>query len=111
MCEWTEDSVNGVKGYRLTSKVPGYTQNHIFLPYTPDNRSFISETDSDYHEGRYMTSDLSSGYTDRCVILGISAYKYGTSDEIDLGLGDMAKVHILANGRSGAFFVRAVCDK
>lgn len=111
MCEWTEDSVNGVKGYRLTSKVPGYTQNHIFLPYTSGNRDLISVGNSDYDEGRYMTSDLSSGYTDRCVLLEISAFEFGTSDEIDLGLDHMAKVHIWANGRSSAFFVRAVCDK
>ena len=31
-CTWTWTTVNGVKGYRITSKKSGYTSNSIFLP-------------------------------------------------------------------------------
>ena len=33
VCTWQEKTVNGVKGYQVTSKVPGYTNRSIFLPY------------------------------------------------------------------------------
>lgn len=31
-CKWTWTTLNGVKGYRVTSKVKGYTDRSIFLP-------------------------------------------------------------------------------
>ena len=31
-CSWEWTSVNGVKGYRITSKIEGYTNNSIFIP-------------------------------------------------------------------------------
>ena len=117
-CEWAEDSVNGVKGYRFTSKVPGYTQNSIFLPYNSGYGDM--PVSSVYHEGYYMTSDLSSGYTDRCVIMDFSKYEFGTSDEVELDFGEavsslggsrMSKIHIWARSRTSWYSVRAVCEK
>ena len=32
MCDWTQTTLNGIKGYRVTSKVSGYTNRSIFLP-------------------------------------------------------------------------------
>lgn len=31
-CSWTWTTINGVKGYKVQSKKPGYTDNWIFLP-------------------------------------------------------------------------------
>ena len=31
-CTWTWTTVNGIKGYKVTSKKSGYTSNYIFLP-------------------------------------------------------------------------------
>lgn len=31
-CTWVWSSLGGVRGYRVTSNVPGYTDNYIFLP-------------------------------------------------------------------------------
>ena len=117
-CEWKEDSVNGVKGYRITSKVPGYTQNSIFLPYN----SGYGDTPVSmvYENGCYLTSDLSSGYTDRCVVMEFSEYEFGTTDEVELDFGEaasslggsiMSKIHVWARGRTSGYYVRAVCDK
>lgn len=33
-CSWDWATVNGVSGYKVKSKKPGYTSNWIFLPYT-----------------------------------------------------------------------------
>ena len=117
-CEWKEDSLNGVKGYRITSKVPGYTDKSIFLPY---NSSFGEMSlFSDPSDGFYMTSDLSSRYPDRCVVLEFSEYEFGTSDEINLDFGEtvsvlggtkMSNVHIPSRDRANGCSVRAVCAK
>ena len=67
-----------------------------------------------------MTSDLSSGYTDRCVIMDFSKYEFGTSDEVELDFGEavsslggsrMSKIHIWARSRTSWYSVRAVCEK
>jgi uncharacterized protein YjdB len=44
-CKWTKERYNGVMGYRITSKVQGYTDRSIFLP-----------------EGCYWTSSLYGDY-------------------------------------------------
>ena len=107
-CELTETTRNGVKGYLITSKVPGYTSNSIFLPYT-DSSSAI-----------YMTSDLSSRRVNSCVTLRFSQYETGTSDdEVNLGIGwadhggllegiRWAKIHIEPYLRFSGAFIRAV---
>lgn len=120
-CEWTEDSVNGVAGYRVTSKVPGYTTKSIFLPFTPS----LKEGTLSYYmdNGIYMTSDLSSKYTHSCAAFEISHYEFGPGDfEIDLGnarietwgSGDVVKwvtICIRPISRVTGGFIRAVCSK
>lgn len=109
--EWTEDTVNGVAGYRVTSKVPGYTSKSIFLPYTTGLN------------GVYMTSDLSSYYTNSCAALIINSYEIGLSlFEMDLGnarietldSGDIFKwvrIWIGPANRADGAFIRAVCSR
>ena len=120
-CVWAEDSINGVDGYRITSKVPGYTDNSIFLPY--NSNSWESLFDKEYKDGYYMTSDLSSRQQlmwSGCVVLDFSKYEFGTSDEVDLDFGEnarslggtkMSKIHITSRDRVKAYCVRAVCAK
>ena len=120
-CEWTEDSINGVKGYRITSKVPGYTDKSIFLPY--NSNAFGESFNKEYDRGIYMTSDKCKDerYLWRgCVVLEFQEYEFGTSDEIELDFGEnvssfggskMSKIHIPARDRTNGYYVRAVCDK
>ena len=117
-CEWRVDTVNGIKGYRITSMVPGYTQNSIFLPFNSGNGEIGAFTS--LYNGFYLTSDLSSDYTERCVVLEFSDYDFGTTDEVDLDSGEgtqrlgglkMSKIHITGIGRTSDYSVRAVCDK
>lgn len=121
-CEWTLDSVNGVKGYRITSKVPGYTDKSIFLPN--NSNSFDRLFDYDYERGIYMTSDKKSSeksYSWRgCVVLEFDEYEFGTTDEVELDFGEnatsllgsrMSKIHITSRGRTNGCCVRAVCEK
>ena len=120
-CEWTLDSVNGVKGYRITSKVPGYTDKSIFLPYNSNTFGGLFE---EPNKGIYLTSDKKSsekGYMWRgCVVLEFDKYEFGTSDEVELdfkedvrflGGSRMSKIHITARDRTNGYCVRAVCDR
>ena len=108
-CDWTETTKNGVRGFLITSKVPGYTSNSIFLPYyCPDDVIKDSWRDN---TSEYMTSDLGSRGSGLCVDLEISKSEFGTQDEVDLGLGRMSKIHITSRDRSKGYLLRAVRDK
>ena len=67
-CNWEESELNGIMGYRVTSKVPGYTDKSIFLP-----RSGYKTTDLLYEglEGRYWIRTRSDSY---CDFFGFSDY-------------------------------------
>lgn len=54
-CTWTKETINGVKGYRLTSKVAGYTDKSIFFPYA--GAYYTNTYQPDF--GTYWTSSLS----------------------------------------------------
>ena len=62
-CIWTGCQENGVSGIRLTSKVPGYTGNSIFLPaaslYYYGNTLYHSEESSNADYGLYWSSQVS----------------------------------------------------
>ncbi|MBO7502064.1 MAG: hypothetical protein J6T32_02470 [Paludibacteraceae bacterium] len=67
-CKWEYTSLNGVWGYRITSKVTGYTNNSIFLPstgymaintYTNNSNTLTSASNSGY----YWLSELNSPST------------------------------------------------
>ena len=124
-CDWADTIQNGVHGFLLTSKVSGYTSRSIFLPYNPDT---IPDTTSlraisEYQDGIYLTSDLSSIFASLCVVLRFSANEFGTTDdEIDLNIGwvdnegilagiKWSKIHITQFSRTGAAFIRPVCSK
>ena len=113
-CEWTVDTVNGVPGLRVTSKVPGYTSNSIFLPYLP-----VETWDSDsWDHMKYMTSDADPEILQNCQILSIRIYNRRNWDEFEeLNLEGAEPYNpecerkIESSRRFKCFFVRAVCDK
>ena len=59
-CTWTWTTMNGVKGYKVTSKKSGYTDRSIFLPAA----GFRSGTSLNYagEFGYYWSSSLNTGY-------------------------------------------------
>lgn len=54
-CTWTKETLNGIKGYRVTSKVAGYTDKSIFFPYAGAYYGTTYQPDF----GTYWTSSLS----------------------------------------------------
>mgnify|MGYP003302756243 CR=1 FL=1 len=93
-CTWEWITKNGVNGYKVTSKVDGYTDRSIFLPAAGG----ISSGDNSHVGTRayYRTSSLSMNYyTDKAYLL------YASSDEI--------KFYLLV--RTVGCPIRAVIDK
>ena len=110
-CEWADTTINGVEGFLFTSKVPGYSSNSIFLPFTNGG---IYTAD----RGVYLTSDAAFRYENSCAVFTISKFKSGTNDEIDLGLENYedwgcpnSEIHIPSRNRYEGGWVRAVCPK
>ena len=61
-CTWTEETVNGVRGMRATSAVPGYTNQSIFIPYAggrDDQNSGV-----DFSSENYIWSSSNLKYPD-----------------------------------------------
>lgn len=59
-CSWTRTRINGVKGYKVKSKKPGYTKNWIFLPVAGCRDSLSLYDVGSY--GSYWSSSLFTGY-------------------------------------------------
>ena len=65
-CSWTWTTENGVKGYRVTSKIEGYKNNSIFLPASGCREGINLDIDT-YNNGagpmgRYWSSSLRDDY-------------------------------------------------
>ena len=58
LCDWEFVVVNGVKGYRVTSKIDGYTDKSIFLPLTNSRSGSKFNSDS---EGYYWSRNVNEG--------------------------------------------------
>ena len=78
-CTCTLDSINGVKGFRVTSNVPGYTDRSIFFPAAGGDGILIVGSDSSdskpritHYIGNYWSSSLDNDRSD--VANGISFY-------------------------------------
>ena len=56
-CSWSYEELNGLKGYRITSKEEGYENNSIFMPIT-GYRSRKALYDDEDNEGYYWTSSI-----------------------------------------------------
>ena len=58
-CSWTWTTIDGVNGYKVQSKMPGYTDNWIFLP-AAGFRCNDSLCSAVFH-GLYWSSSLRKG--------------------------------------------------
>lgn len=122
-CKWTEATVNGVHGYKITSKVPGYKSNSIFLPYTSVwfFAQFEDDDPSRYDAGYYMTSELEPGFTRNCVVLSFDPVKAGSSSGhdkrdyydpiIDEDGTIWSNILLSSYSRTVGAFIRPVCPK
>lgn len=57
-CSWTWTTINGVDGYKVQSKKPGYTDNWIFLPAAGSR--YYDGLDRVGYNGYYWSSSLST---------------------------------------------------
>ena len=121
-CEWKETTVNGVSGYRITSKVPGYKKNSIFLPCTSVwfLTAYEDDDPSSYNAGYYLTSELEPGYTGSCVVLYFDPVTSGSSrgnirdyykPRIDKDGSKWSKILLNSHSRTEGAFIRPVCPK
>ena len=116
-CEWKETTLNGVKGYRITSKVRGYTSNSIFLPCT-SVFALLFDDGNYYDTGCYLTSELGE-FTTECVALYFDPVSSGGSDDKRTYYkprkdkdGDLwSKIRIASVSRIKGAFVRPVCPR
>lgn len=70
-CIWEWTYYKGVKGYKITSDVPGYRDNFIFLPVTGEKRKGDLK---DIQEGRYWSNENAEG--DKAFIAAFESDKY-----------------------------------
>lgn len=57
-CSWSYEEVNGVTGFRITSKEKGYQENSIFMPITGYRTRTALYDDESNNEGYYWTSSI-----------------------------------------------------
>ena len=69
-CDWTWETVDTVSGYRVTSRMTGYTDRSIFLPAA----GYWSYTNFRYANkgGIYMTAMQNTSYTSFCYVLNFT---------------------------------------
>ena len=79
-CSWTWTTIDGVKGYKVQSKMPGYTDNWIFLPAA--GRRFVNLLGDAGSYGFYWSSSLNTA-SPSCAwfvdFSDLSRYYYGRS--------------------------------
>ena len=64
-CSWTWTTIDGVIGYKVQSKKPGYTDNWIFLPAAGrrnDDNLNLAGSDGSYWSSSLHTDDTDSAY-------------------------------------------------
>lgn len=78
-CNWEWTIQNGIKGYRVTSILPGYTDRSIFLPAAGTSSSSTSESFVSYWTSSldpYNSSDSKSLYYDDDNGFALCAHRY-----------------------------------
>ena len=90
-CTWTEETIYGVKGYKVTSNIKGYTDKSIFLPL--DEKDIIG---SYYWSNSLYKKDPSESWALK--LYGPKSYPY-----------DNTKYKTGGCGRDSGLFIRPVC--
>lgn len=83
-CSWTWTTINGINGYKITSKKPGYTDRSIFLP-AAGYRNGTSVTMIGTY-GEYWSSSLSTDFSDYACGIHFLSYNIDRNNGIDLRL-------------------------
>ncbi len=77
-CTWTWTTVNGRNGYLITSKVPGYEGNSIFMPFEPyktfDNSTVLMSG--------YWSNSLSGENTGNCLLFHDASKINGSTERV-----------------------------
>lgn len=108
-CEWTDTIQNGKRGFLVTSKMPGYEGNSIFLP-------FMLSLEDDYLHDKsrnvvYMSSSSSSRQFSEgdAVVLYLTTIICGTIEEFNENSFDKyTKIHISPRDQYESFLIRPV---
>ena len=106
-CAWADTLLNGVGGLLVTSRVPGYEGNSIFLPFTHCETLFRTGNEN---QGIYMTSSASSRSDDRCATLAVYKWPVGTLDEFQSDI-EMRQLHVSYMNPEHRYQIRAVRRK
>lgn len=107
-CEWADTIQNGVRGFLVTSRVPGFEGNSIFIPL--DKSIFSDDSFVYYLSGSSSTNGIVGG---RVAVLDLATFIFGTVDEFE-GLymqSDMSKIHIIPRNPYLKSLVRPVMGK
>lgn len=83
-CTWVWTTINGINGYKITSKKPGYTDRFIFLP-AAGYRNGTSVTMIGTY-GEYWSSSLSTDFSDYACGIHFLSYNIDRNNGIDLRL-------------------------
>ena len=92
-CSWKWTSYKGVKGYRLTSKINGYTESSIFLPAA--GLFLGSQIINKGYAGYYWTSAL---------------YRLNSEKALSSVFDSNIIIRCLPNVRFAGLCIRPVCD-
>lgn len=86
LCTWQEKTVNGTKGYQVTSKIPGYTNRSIFLPYAGygDSLKLKERNAGGYYWSKTMDPDI---FSTHAYFLGAESEGIETKYLVDRYLG------------------------
>ena len=83
-CNWLWTTENGVYGFRVTSKKPGYTDRSIFLPAAGFKDG--TSTNSSGTGGYFWSSSLSTPWLSYVIWFGSSSYHFKYDDNKSKGL-------------------------
>ncbi len=79
-CTWVWTTINSTKGYKVTSKIPGYTDNYIFIPASGYKTS-SSSSSTGTTTTMYWSSTLDTDYSDSAYVLDFSTSSKGSSNK------------------------------
>lgn len=79
-CTWVWTTINSTKGYKVTSKIPGYTDNYIFIPASGYKTS-SSASSTGTTTTMYWSSTLDTDYSDSAYVLDFSTSSKGSSNK------------------------------